>query len=139
MKTPREVLLGAHRAVEPRLDALRKEVAAQIVEPSAAAKARARTPSEAPWWEALPIFRRHLAGLAGAWVLIAVLRLSSGIAETAAQPPTKAVVVSRSVRFSLRENRRQILESDNEASFRAPDTGQKSSPSRHSQLPLNRA
>jgi hypothetical protein len=143
MKTPREILLATHRPIEPKLDSLRSEVLAQISAPSArrseTAKAGARAPTEQVWRGVLRMFRWHLAGLASAWVMIAALRFSSGAAGTAQPVPARPVVASHSIIFSLRENRRQILESDDDSNFPAFGKRKTIPESRHSRLRVNQA
>jgi hypothetical protein len=89
MKTPREILLERHRKMEPKLDALRREVLADSLQ---AHEARGE-PRESRWrlspafvveklWRELvwPC-RRIWAGLATAWVVILALNLMSGTGD----------------------------------------------------------
>ena len=89
MKTPREILLKRHQTVEPKLERMGNESLA----PSVAAVCDRRDSKDnlllaagwALWRELVLPSRRIWAGLACAWVLIAVLNLAS------AEPTTKVV------------------------------------------------
>ena len=141
MKTPREVLLATHKPIEPRLDSLRRDVVARISNSSTPAPRAPHTDAgllgDGTWLAMLRMLRWHLAGLSGVWMLIVVLRASGGAGDTS-PPVADQPASSRSVIFSLRENRRQILESDNESNFAAP--AQEAIPqSRHGRIRLNQA
>ena len=87
MKTPREILLKRHQTVEPKLDRMWAEKLSTELR-SEATPARENVFLAAGWalWRELVLpSRRIWAGLACAWVLIAVLNLAS------AEPATKAV------------------------------------------------
>jgi hypothetical protein len=120
MKTPREILLGRHRATDTKLDAIRtalvRSLAAEqsaVEEGSAARIASAKGQDGGrvvDWRQWLGSLRWHLAGLGGAWLAIVLLNVDhSGasapatIAERQAPPPERLVM-------AMRENRRQILE-----------------------------
>jgi len=89
MKAPREILLRRHRAVEPRLDRLWDEslapTVAAVYDRRESGQAREIGARRAPiqvvaWmlWRSLILpSRRMWAGLACAWVVIAVLNLVS--------------------------------------------------------------
>ena len=89
MRTPREILLKRHQTVEPKLERMWNESLA----PSVAAVCDRRDSKDnlllaagwALWRELVLPSRRIWAGLACAWVLIAVLNLAS------AEPTTKVV------------------------------------------------
>lgn len=75
MKTPRDLLLAQHRAAEPKLDALRREVVDQCraerqVNVHAVHGNHAETIARLFWRELILPSRRLWAGLAGAWVVI---------------------------------------------------------------------
>jgi hypothetical protein len=87
MKTPREILLKRHQAVEPKLERMWAEELSTELR-SEATPARENVFLAAGWvlWRELVLpSRRVWAGLACAWVLIAVLNLAS------AEPATKTV------------------------------------------------
>src|ERR1035437_206561 len=87
MKTPREILLKRHQTVEPKLERMWTENLSPELR-SEATPARENVFLAAGWalWRELVLpSRRIWAGLACAWVLIAVLNLAS------AEPATKAV------------------------------------------------
>lgn len=102
MKTPREILLRRHRAVEPRLDALREELLGRM------SAAQAATPG-LDWFALLRSFRGHLAGLGAAWLVILAFSLDAGEVSSA-QTSLGNIASSGRLMNSVRENRRQILE-----------------------------
>lgn len=76
MKTPREMLLARHRAVEPKLDVVRERALVAL------SPGQARPPSFGRRWlatcrEFLHIPRVAWAGLAAAWLVIIALNASS--------------------------------------------------------------
>src|SRR5262245_49421923 len=85
MKTPREILLSRHRSAEPKLDALREETVAAVCD--------RRDNERINFWRELILPRpRAWAGLATAWVVILVLKLSThdqshGVASQSSMPP----------------------------------------------------
>jgi hypothetical protein len=105
MKTPREVLLERHRSATTRLDAIRREVVAELTsrnEPEAKPTMAARFLQEF----LLPL-RWHLAGMSALWVLAALLNMESAptaslTAQNNAPPPQ--------VFAALVENRRQLAD-----------------------------
>jgi hypothetical protein len=83
MKTPREILLAKHRAIEPRLDAIRQAVVGKLnneetKEPSfpAVFVSWFLGCSENLWRELVFPSRRIWAGLATAWILIFIVNFS---------------------------------------------------------------
>jgi hypothetical protein len=116
MKTPREILLGKHQSIEPRLDALREQFVAGVsAAPSKSAPPRAvgAVASEGfGWGELILMVRWHLAGLAAMWLLIGVLRVAGGAADTPSMAQ-RNVTLPRTVILALKENRRRILEFGN--------------------------
>ena len=87
MRTPREILLKRHQTVEPKLERMWTEELSTELR-SEAMPARENVLLAAGWalWRELVLpSRRIWAGLACAWVLIAVLNLAS------AEPTTKVV------------------------------------------------
>jgi len=81
MKTPRELLLAQHRAAEPKLDTLRREVVDQCraerqVNVHAVHGTRAETIASLFWRELILPSRRLWTGLAGAWVVILAIHFA---------------------------------------------------------------
>lgn len=97
MKTPREILLRRHRSAEPKLDRMWSESLAPELE---SGRAHAREPSTGQqnlflaagwklWRELVLPSRRIWAGLACAWVVIAVINLASSEPTTEVASQTK--------------------------------------------------
>ena len=80
MKTPRELLLDRHRAVEPKLDQIRAGVVANELEFASPPEPRRRhwlpEATAIVWQELILPSRRLWAGLAAAWVLILAINLA---------------------------------------------------------------
>lgn len=83
MKTPREILFDHHQAAVPKLDAIRREVVAELNNEDA--KTQSFLTSFAPlrlccsnklWLELVWPCRRIWTGLAAVWVLLAVVNFS---------------------------------------------------------------
>ena len=140
MKTPREVLFGQHQAVEPKLDAIREKVVADLV-PDAPVRAT-RMPSVAPrrasaldvgWRHFLWSLRWHLTGLSAAWLVVIVLSIdhapapAHGLAQREAPSP-------RQLLAALRENQRQLRELIEAPLGEAAPALQKPTPSPRSQI-----
>jgi hypothetical protein len=97
MKTPREILLKLHRSVEPKLDQMWNESLAPELQSGRAHAREASTVRPnlflaAGWklWRELVLpSRRIWAGLACAWVVIAVLNLASSEPTTEVVSQTK--------------------------------------------------
>jgi hypothetical protein len=75
MKTPRDLLLAQHRAAEPQLDALRREVVQQFREEQHVTVRRMNFLSLL-WRELILPSRRLWAAVATAWVVILLVNLS---------------------------------------------------------------
>ena len=78
MKTPREILLGRHQAVVPKLDAIRRESVGQA---SSLLQNRKSETGRMPvllllWRELILPSRRIWTGLAAVWILIFVFNFS---------------------------------------------------------------
>ena len=106
MKTPREVLLQRHQSVTPRLDAIRREVVADMTTPPG----RESKPPITAWFlrEYLLPLRWHLAGMSALWLIAALLNV-----DRAPMAPQTAKASSPSpqiVAAALFENRRQLAE-----------------------------
>ena len=113
MKTPREILLRRHQAIEPKLDAIRQSVVADVAavcdrrEPVSAALTERRY----NWREWLCALRWHLAGMGATWFVIALLGLSAGHpAGPMAAVPAQKIPSAQIIMASLRENRRELRE-----------------------------
>jgi hypothetical protein len=97
MKTPREILLKHHRSAEPKLDQMWDESLAPELQSGRAHTREASTGREnlllaAGWklWRELVLpSRRIWAGLACAWIVIAVLNLASSEPATDVVSQTK--------------------------------------------------
>ena len=111
MRTVREVLLGRHRRVEPRLDAIRQEAIGMLKQRTTQGHIRDwdRGSFAWTWLSALRSLRWHLAGLGAAWLAIALLNIdhTSTAANLIAEHETPS---PRQLMAALRENRRQLLE-----------------------------
>src|SRR5258706_14889379 len=117
MKTIREVLLGRHRTVEPRLDAIRQaaigtlaqKVGRAVHSAPSVSVAQAREPFARTLLSALQSLRWHLAGLGAAWLAIALLNIdhTPTVSRSIAQ---QHVPSPRQLLTALRENRRQLFE-----------------------------
>jgi hypothetical protein len=105
MKTLREILLEAHSDAEPKLDAIRSEVVAELGKGAARAEQRGFS----IFREFCRSVRWHLTGLAGAWLL--VFLLNSG-ADT--EPRSAVTMVERvsvhEILQAMRQNQREISE-----------------------------
>jgi hypothetical protein len=111
MNSPREILLNRHRAAEPGLDTLRRQVLAREL-PDARAGGISRLPSlVALGWEQLVLPCRGIwAGLGAAWAVILLLTPAadrpilrySGPAQAAAAPPLE-LKQQRALRAELLE------------------------------------
>jgi hypothetical protein len=103
MKTPRELLLERHRQAQSKLDAIRREVIAEMkkVEPERAAVSLRNIFRSLRW---------HLAGMGAVWVFVLFLHLETGRPSQmmASIPPAK--IPTQLILESLRENRRQLAE-----------------------------
>ena len=106
MKTPRELLLQRHPSATTRLDAIRREVVAELMTPP---RREAQPPITARFLRdfLLPL-RWHLAGMSAVWLLAALLSMEgdSSSALTIAQnnsPPPQVFA-------ALFENRRQLAD-----------------------------
>jgi hypothetical protein len=107
MKTPREILLGRHKAAEPKLDAIREEVVSSEI----VGKERGKRFTETLWQELILPCRRIWVGLAATWAIILVVNLLNGPStETIA---SKQALPGPEVVAALREQRQlftQMLE-----------------------------
>ncbi len=94
MKTPRELLLARHRAAEPKLDALRREVVAAELNNQATREQSFKVSlvtsllccSNKLWRELVWPCRRTWAALAAVWVVLALVHL----AQRDGSPPALA-------------------------------------------------
>jgi len=99
MKTPREILLKRHQAVEPKLDAIRNNV---VREGRRAAVPEFRVAGTATlpmsiWRELIFPCRRIWAGLAAVWIVILAVNLSMrdhSPAVAMKSPPTSEMIMA---------------------------------------------
>ena len=127
MKTPREVLFEQRQAAETKLDAIRKEVLAGVMQTFHASRdASPRRPLPAThgrlgeaslpgrvlvagwcqfWWS----LRWHLAGLSAVWLVVLALSIDQSPAPTR-EVARRNVPSSRQLLAALRENQRQLRE-----------------------------
>jgi len=143
MKTLREILFERHQAAEPKLDALREQLIADLAPGSTSARAQEERRSKgwqpepsvlrAGWRQILWSLRWHAAGLSAAWVV--AVSLSLGQAPASAQAgPRRQAPSPRQLLASLRENQRQIRElTAAQASDQAPEPP-KTAPSPQSRI-----
>src|ERR1035441_6058447 len=140
MKTPREVLLGQHQAAEPKLDAIREKVVADLA-PDAPIHT-ARTPPVDPrrasaleagwrqfWWS----LRWHLAGLSAAWLVVMTFNIDSTPAP-AHEVARQDAPSPRPLMAALRENQRQLRELIGAPVGEPAPAPQKPTPSPRSQI-----
>lgn len=113
MKTPRDALVEKHAPIQPKLDALRQRFIASLPslssEPSQSTRAVSVQSNGLAWRDFVLGLRWHLAGLSGAWVVVALLWVSAGTPDTARAIQAKSVS-SQTVILALKANRRQVLE-----------------------------
>jgi hypothetical protein len=82
MKTPREILLARHRAMEPKLDAIRQSVVISMRDRHGASEARGRSSLTAAailqtlLRELILPSRRVWTGLAAVWLVIVIVNFS---------------------------------------------------------------
>jgi hypothetical protein len=117
MKTPRELILERHRAIESRLERIRpEELAAQAREAMASTAHLDPVSQEAGFWavarefwmESIRPWRRAWIGMAAAWIVILV-----SFAATHDMPQTARVKVSPpspELMAALREQRQMMLQ-----------------------------
>jgi hypothetical protein len=117
MKTPRELILERHRAIETKLERIRpEELAAQAREALASTVHPNPTGQEAGlwavarefWMESIRPWRRAWIGMAAAWIVILV-----SFAATHDTPQTARVKVSPpspELMAALREQRQMMLQ-----------------------------
>lgn len=120
MKTPREILLGRHRAVKPKLDRMRTDnlapVVAAVCDRRESGQARGVGARRAPvqwlgwklWRELVWPCRRTWAGLACAWLLIIGLNLASS--DSSPRVAGKTETRSREEIRALIEQRRMLAQ-----------------------------
>jgi hypothetical protein len=105
MKTPREILLARHRAVEPRLDAIRREVVEELNNQDAKAQGRVADfvssllcgPNKL-WLELIWPCRRTWTALAGVWIALCIFNVSqrdkSELAALKLPPPSAEAIMA---------------------------------------------
>src|SRR5258706_298373 len=110
MKTPREILLKRHRSVETKLDRLWDEtLAPELTKEGVSVRPNVLIAIGWKLWRELVLpSRRIWAGLAGAWVVIAVLNLAS--CESARQVASNTKPPSREDLRALLEQRQMLAQ-----------------------------
>ena len=103
MKTPRELLLQRHQAVEPKLDAVRRNALAALA-PSHPLASFAQS-----WRTFIFSLRWHLAGMGAVWMVVLVLNVDSAPDSTVVIARHK-IPPARVLLAALLENRRELLE-----------------------------
>jgi hypothetical protein len=118
MKSLREVLFEKHQAAEPKLDAIREQVVADLT-PGRNADTGARSAQGASAWqpEAFALqtgwrqflwsLRWHLAGLSAAWLVALVLNIDNTPDQAQGVTPQDSTS-PRQLLVALRENQRQL-------------------------------
>ena len=119
MKTLREMLLEKHQAAEPKLDAIREQVTAELATGTTDAPARGKemerswrpdaSTFQVGWRRVLWSLRWHLAGLSAVWLAALFLNLDR------TPDPMRSVTrrdgpSPRQLLAALRENQRQLRE-----------------------------
>ena len=99
MKTPKEILLQRHQAVEPKLDAVRRNALASLERPDLAQSWRAFVFS----------LRWHLAGMSAVWIAVLLLNLGSPGGSTVVIAQDK-IPTARVLLEALLKNRRELME-----------------------------
>jgi len=99
MKTPKEILLQRHEAVEPKLDAVRQNALSALARPSLAQS----------WRGFIFSIRWHLAGLSAVWMVVLLLSLDSTPGSTLVIARDK-IPSARVLLASLLKNRRELME-----------------------------
>jgi hypothetical protein len=99
MKTPRELLLQRHQAVEPKLHAVRQNALAALARPGLAQS----------WRAFIFSMRWHLAGLSAVWMAVLLLNLDSAPASTVVIARDK-IPSAQVLLAALLKNRRELME-----------------------------
>ena len=140
MKTPREVLFEQHQAAEPKLDAIRERVVADLA-PDAPVRANRMPPVmprrasalEAGWRQLWWSLRWHLAGLSAVWLAVLALSIDQSPAPTR-EVARRSVPPSRQLLAALRQNQRQLRELIGAPAAEPAPEPQKPAPSPRSQV-----
>ena len=108
MKTPREILLARHQAVQPKLDALRREVLAEMAAPQTTSPRKSVFTLLAEW---LHLPRPALAGFALVWGVIVLLNLlAPEVAPARVAAPSTMARLPEVSREDLRAQKRLFSE-----------------------------
>ncbi|HWN96895.1 MAG TPA: hypothetical protein VNT99_17840 [Methylomirabilota bacterium] len=108
MKTPREILLARHQAVQPKLDALRKQVLATLIQPADEQRSLAHSFIES-CYNCFRVPRFAWGGFAAAWLVILALHFA---ARDAAPEQSLALTQARPAETlqAVREQKRLLAE-----------------------------
>lgn len=109
MKTPREILLTRHQAVEPKLDALREQALSTLTEPADEKRSLVRQFIE-PCRNYFHVPRLAWSGLAAGWLVIIALNVTSR--DPAQKQPVALAKHNRSAETlqAVREQKRLWVE-----------------------------
>jgi hypothetical protein len=99
MKTPKEILLQRHQAVEPKLNAIRQNALAALARPGWAES----------WRTFVFSMRWHLAGMSAVWMAVLLLNIDSAPGSTVVLAQDK-IPSTRVLLAALLENRRELIE-----------------------------
>jgi hypothetical protein len=99
MKTPKEILLQRHQAMEPKLNDARRNALAALTRPGLAQT----------WREFVFSIRWHLAGLSAVWLAVLLLNLDYAPAPTTVIARDK-IPSAQTLWAALAQNRRALME-----------------------------
>lgn len=144
MRTLREVILGQHQAAQPKLDAIRERVVADLAhgtsgkatvggEHVAGDGRRAPGGRITDWRQFVWSLRWHLAGMSAAWVVAVLLSIdrTSGPVQGVEHPPSPS---PEQLLAALRENQRQVRELIASPASETAPSPPRVNPSPHSQI-----
>ena len=99
MKTPREMLFQRHQALEPKLDAVRRNALAALERPGIAQS----------WRQFVFAMRWHLAGMSAVWLAVLLLNIDSAPGSTVVIARDK-IPTARVLLEALLKNRCELME-----------------------------
>ena len=107
MKTPRDILFERHRTAEPKLDAIRQGVVANLS--STPTRTLSDNTMAISVRHLLLSLRWHLAGMSAAWLVIVILNMSNSTPATA-RITGENIPSPRQILTALQKNRRELLQ-----------------------------